>query len=127
MEQNEERMHSLNSAISQLDGLVRDYEEKVQRLRSAKSQITGEQGEFQANRNLVKDPPLSSNTWAGMHAESFEEIRTDIGSEYTLLSGEDTNSILSDIEEKIVYYENLITSTASRISGLRSELCELND
>ncbi|WP_419884038.1 YwqH-like family protein [Peribacillus sp. B-H-3] len=127
MEQNEARLNSLNSAISQLDGVVREYEEKVRRLSTAKSQISSEQEEFQSNRNLIKEPQLSSDAWAGKHAESFEEIRNDMDSEFSLLSGEDTQAILKDIETKITYYESLISSAASRISGLRSGFYELNN
>ncbi|MBM7691605.1 putative nucleic acid-binding Zn-ribbon protein [Peribacillus deserti] len=122
MEKNEARMHSLNSGISQLESLVRDYEEKVRRLRNSYAHISSEQGEFHANRNMVKEPILTSQTWAGRHAQSFEEIRSQMEVEYNLLSGEDTEAILSDMDAKILYFEDLISSARSRITSMHSEL-----
>ncbi|PLT29794.1 YwqH-like family protein [Peribacillus deserti] len=122
MEHNEAKIHSLNSGISQLGSLVRDYEDKVRRLKNAYAQISSEQEEFHTNRQLVKEPALSAHTWAGRHARDFEEIRSEMESEYNLLSGEDTEAILQDLEDKITYYEDLISSARSRIGSMNSEL-----
>ncbi|MGG4267546.1 hypothetical protein [Peribacillus simplex] len=56
--------------------LLSEKQTQLQRLKTCTVQLQGKQEEFTAHRRNVTEPELSSDTWQGTLAMSFDDNRT---------------------------------------------------
>ncbi|MGG3800180.1 YwqH-like family protein [Metabacillus fastidiosus] len=91
-------MSYLASLLSQLS----EKQEQLSRLKTCESELQNLQGEFRENQKLLKEPQLTSVTWAGDLADTFESIRKEADTSYKDISDTQLNAVLKDIADKIL-------------------------
>ncbi|MGG3926181.1 DUF5082 family protein [Metabacillus fastidiosus] len=91
-------MSYLASLLSQLS----EKQEQLRRLKICESELQNLQGEFRQNQKLVKEPELTSVTWAGDLATTFESIRKEADISYKDISDTQLNAVLQHIADKIL-------------------------
>lgn len=127
MSDNSFRINLLNNNIDTLSSQISMNNEKLEQLRTAFEKIASSQEEFMSNKRYTKMPELTSSTWAGRHANDFQDIRQEISNSYSRIGEDEIESVLNSIEDKIEYYRGLNTSLTSEISQNRQKISELND
>lgn len=127
MSDNSFRINLLNNNIDTLSSQISINNEKLEQLRTAFEKIASSQEEFMSNKRYTKMPELTSSTWAGRHADEFQDIRQEITNSYSRIGENEIESVLNSIENKIEYYKGLNASFSSEISNNRLKISELND
>ncbi|MCM3226121.1 YwqH-like family protein [Terribacillus saccharophilus] len=127
MTDNSFRINLLNNNIDTLSSQISINNEKLEQLRVAFTKIASGQEEFMSNKRYTKMPELTSTTWAGRHADTFQDIRQEINNAYSRIGENDIEAVLSSIEEKIDYYTGLNRSFFNEISNNRQRISELKD
>ncbi|UOQ94572.1 DUF5082 domain-containing protein [Halobacillus shinanisalinarum] len=125
MSENEIRVMSLYNDISLLRNNLHDNQEKLQRLRLAKSEISNEQGELSAQKRLLSEPDLSHSLWAGKHATEFLNIRENIEQSYVTIITQQVEALLEDIEGKITQLEHANNGISTSIVSKNETIDQL--
>jgi len=95
------QIHSLQYEIQHLNYLIGVTEENIRRLKKAKATIENEKDALNSNRTQIHSPELSSNCWAGKHANSFLDKRENIQVEFYKMINEQISKQLTNISEAI--------------------------
>ncbi|TCP31201.1 uncharacterized protein DUF5082 [Scopulibacillus darangshiensis] len=119
---NEVMIRMLNNDIASLQSTLHDNQEKIARLHKAKRHITGGQDDLSEYKNLIKNPDLTSESWAGKHAAEFLDIRETIDNAYNDIVTIQVESILQGIEDKISQLENANLDLSDDISSKRNRI-----
>ncbi|MDI3410560.1 YwqH-like family protein [Bacillus sonorensis] len=91
----------IHSAISSQSA---DLEEKISRLKRAKSKIEAEQNTSMEEIKNIKKPELGSS-WKGSRSEKFNDARDEAYNEMENIIADDYESYKSRIQSKIVLLE----------------------
>jgi len=127
MEDNSHLINQLYREISELSNAMSKNNEILARLRKSYQDISSSQDEFMQNKRYIDQPELTASTWAGKHANEFNEIRKEIESSYMGIGNNDIEGMLNNIEDKISYYEGLNKSLSNAISSKRNRISQLRD
>ena len=127
MEDNSHLINQLYREISELSNAMSKNNEILARLRKSYQDISSSQEEFMQNKRYIDQPELTASTWAGKHANEFNEIRKEIESSYMRIGNNDIEGMLNNIEDKISYYEGLNKSLSNAISSKRNRISQLSD
>ncbi|WHY78033.1 DUF5082 family protein [Neobacillus sp. WH10] len=127
MEDNSHLINQLYREISELSNAMSKNNEILARLRKSYQDISSSQEEFMQNKRYINQPELTASTWAGKHANEFNEIRKEIESSYMRIGNNDIEGMLNNIEDKISYYEGLNKSLSNAISSKRNRISQLSD
>lgn len=111
-------MSYLASLLSQLS----EKQEQLSRLKICESELQNLQGEFRQNQKLVKEPQLTSATWEGNLADTFESIRKEADTSYKGISDTQLNGVLKDIADKILSLIQEIQLLESQIAAERARM-----
>lgn len=122
-----EAMNSLNRDISTLSIQMSHNQEKLNRLKTAHTNIANDQKELMSHKKLLKEPELSSESWAGKHAETFESNREKIENAFNTIAQTHVNQLLENIEAKITSLQSEINAASHSISAKRAELQQLSN
>ncbi|TYR81848.1 DUF5082 domain-containing protein [Priestia megaterium] len=109
-------LHDFSRTIS---GNVADLEDKITRLKSAKSKINKEQNLSLTEIRKILKPELEDK-WKGERATSFEEKRTNAHSNIKEIITNDYDDYVQTIESKISWLETQ-KGFFSGVSGLVGE------
>ncbi|HEY4553245.1 MAG TPA: DUF5082 family protein [Bacillaceae bacterium] len=120
-------INQLYNEISSLNAQIHQNIEKLVRLKQALQNISMGQGEFFSKKPLIDQPVLSAASWAGRRAERFLDMRSDMEEAFNRIGNQDIERMLTNIEEKISYYEAQNRSLESSIASKRSAISQLRN
>lgn len=97
-------------------------QEEVTRLTACKSTLQVKQSEFQTNEKKCLEPELSTSTWHGTLATSFQDIReAGIHTPFQEIAGVQFTNVFTAIDEKIKSLNAEIVSLQQTIASLEAE------
>ncbi|MFD2922400.1 YwqH-like family protein [Halobacillus naozhouensis] len=122
---NEIIVSNLYNDISALRNQLNNNQEKIQRLRLAKTEIANEQGILSAQGRLLSEPDLSPSLWAGKHASEFLNIRENIEQSYINMTTQQVEAILEEIEGEIARLESANHGISGSINSKSDHITQL--
>ncbi|MFC7372593.1 DUF5082 family protein [Fictibacillus iocasae] len=100
--------------LSYLYARLREKQEQLQRMQDCQRDLSECQQAFQQEKHLCTKPELTSVTWEGVLAKSFDNIRE--------------NGILSAYEEiEGSQFDRVFQAIASKISSLHADIQSINE
>ena len=101
--------------------LLRLKEEQLQRLQMCNGELKSCQQEFTHHERLVSEPELSTNTWNGTLAQTFDDRRaTGMLTSYRDISTKQFNSAFTTLSDKIQQIQLEIISIKQTIAALEA-------
>lgn len=120
-------INMINGDISRLSAQIADNREKLQRLKTAHTSITNERKHLMLQKHFLEEPELTSESWAGKHAEKFESARKEITEAFKGIAQNRVDLMLDEIEKKISSLQSDINSASHSISAKRAEIQRLSN
>ena len=101
--------------------LLAKKQEEVRRLNVCNSSLSGKKAEFQSNQHKCLEPHLTTTTWHGTLADSFDDIREGgIEASYLEIVGSQFSAAFSAIANKIASLEAEIEQIKRIIEEIRA-------
>ena len=102
--------------------LLHKKQEELRRLIECQGLLTAKQGEFSENEYKCLEPELTTTTWFGTLATSFDDIReSGIHASYLEITGAQFAAVFSAISSKITSLIAEIASIQQTIANLLAE------
>ncbi|KLV31905.1 DUF5082 family protein [Priestia megaterium] len=116
----------LMNNVSHLEEEMALNNKKIMQLQSVHGEISLEQEELMNHANLVNNPQLSSESWAGKYATEFSENRSKLEHAFKEIGNNQVEKVLQTIETKITYLQNQNRSLGDSISSVNNRITQLN-
>ncbi|WP_054706896.1 DUF5082 domain-containing protein [Bacillus sp. JCM 19041] len=118
------QIERLQMSISSLRGDIRQTEQEIERLQTAKSTLIQEQQFLHNDKAATKQPELSYDMWRGKETEEHEQKRFQLEMSYSY-SQEQLEGIITTIETKISDLRNSINNSYQSIQSKQSSIDSL--
>ncbi|WP_085990844.1 YwqH-like family protein [Oceanobacillus senegalensis] len=115
------------SLLASLLARLAEKREDLRRLNACEGQLGNLQGEFVQNRMLVEEPELTAQTWKGVLANEFLDIRDKMAFEYDDISNSQISRTLELLRAKIGEVQREIEVLQARIAAERARLARERD
>ncbi|WP_457982007.1 YwqH-like family protein [Bacillus paralicheniformis] len=83
-------------------------------LKACRKELEKDKTEFSDSKKTITEPQLSSHSWQGSLADSFNRIRGLMKTAYNDISGKQLSDLLSKIDERIKSLEEDIHCSARK-------------
>ncbi|MTH53703.1 hypothetical protein GKZ89_09835 [Bacillus mangrovi] len=105
-----------------LQEALREKREQLSLLIQCQATLNSIHSGLQSSKHLCLEPKLENDTWAGQHADKFDEIR-DKGllEEYEDIEGKQMNSVLEKLGAKIQSLSEEIKDSQNALAKLALE------
>lgn len=98
-------------------------EEELRQLQIALASLEGYQEELISSQQLITQPELTRDTWAGRRANEFDQIRHDrMLTQYKSISHEQMENVISEIEAGIQSIQAELSSIGDQITRVLFEM-----
>lgn len=102
--------------------LLHKKQEELRRMIECQGKVTEKQGQFSENEHKCMEPELTTTTWHGTLATSFDDIReSGIHASYLEILGSQFSAVFSAISSKIASLMAEIESIQQTIANLLAE------
>lgn len=102
--------------------LLHKKQEEIRRLNECQSSLSDKQAQFNENEHKCLEPELTTTTWHGTLATSFDEIReAGIHTSFLEIAGAQFAAVFSAITAKIASLQAEIASIQQIIAELLAE------
>ncbi|MFN2746464.1 MULTISPECIES: YwqH-like family protein [unclassified Bacillus (in: firmicutes)] len=91
-------------------------------LKACRAELKADKTEFSDSKKMITEPQLSSHTWQGSLADSFEQIRDLMKTAYNDISGKQLPDVLSKIDERIKTLQEDIHSLSQEVRSLEKKI-----
>lgn len=119
------QINILKKYINTLNGQINENNIHIAKLQLVQRNIIKNQEELASNQQLVEKPPLINDTWEGKYATEFSEYRRTIKSEFNDVIQVQIETLLENIETKIVQLSNINEDHYSSIVSHRKKITVL--
>ncbi|CAI8754464.1 hypothetical protein CHCC14809_0606 [Bacillus licheniformis] len=91
-------------------------------LKACRKELEKDKTEFSDSKKTITEPQLSSHTWQGSLADSFDRIRGLMKTAYNDISGKQLSDVLSKIDERIKSLQEDIHSLSQEVRSLEKKI-----
>ncbi|MFO6495828.1 MULTISPECIES: YwqH-like family protein [Bacillus] len=91
-------------------------------LKACRKELQKDKTEFSDIKKTITEPELSSHTWQGILAESFERIRKDMKASFHDIEGKQLSDVLEKIDERIKALQEDIHSLSQEVRSLEKKI-----
>ncbi|MGN9865474.1 YwqH-like family protein [Bacillus swezeyi] len=91
-------------------------------LKACRTALKNDKTEFSDSKKMITEPELTSHTWQGSLAESFERIRKNMKASFHDIEGKQISDVLEKIDERIKALNGEIHSLGQEIRSLERKI-----